>query len=48
MNFIMEITFLLEWPGIGELNYNVINTTIVPATYELNAWKVEISIFNYL
>lgn len=30
-------SFLLEWPGIGELKYNVIDTTIVPATYELNA-----------
>lgn len=30
-------TFLLEWPDVGELNYSVINTTIVPATYELNA-----------
>ena len=25
---------ILEWPGIGELNYTVINSTIVPATYE--------------
>lgn len=30
-------TFILEWPGIGELNYTVTNTTIVPATYILNA-----------
>lgn len=30
-------TFLLEWPGIGELNYTVINTTIVPASYILDA-----------
>ena len=30
-------TILLEWPGIGELNYTVVNTTIVPAEYELNA-----------
>lgn len=30
-------TFLLEWPGIGELNYSVTNTEIVPAEYELNA-----------
>lgn len=29
-------TFLLEWPGIGELKYSVINTNIVPATYEIN------------
>ena len=30
-------TLLLEWPGIGELDYTVVNSTIVPATYELNA-----------
>lgn len=30
-------TLILEWPGIGELTYNVINSKIVPATYELNA-----------
>lgn len=30
-------TFILEWPGIGELTYTVVNSTIVPATYELNA-----------
>lgn len=30
-------TLLLEWPGIGELNYTVINSTIVPAEYNLNA-----------
>ena len=30
-------TILLEWPGIGELNYKVVNSTIVPATYSLNA-----------
>lgn len=29
--------FILEWPGVGELNYTVINTTIVPATYILDA-----------
>ncbi len=28
--------FILEWPGIGELEYSVVNTTIVPATYQLN------------
>ena len=27
-------TFMLEWPGIGELKYNVVNSTIVPATYD--------------
>lgn len=30
-------TFLLEWPGIGELKYSVVSTQIVPATYQLNA-----------
>jgi LPXTG-site transpeptidase (sortase) family protein len=30
-------TILLEWPGIGELKYTVSNSTIVPATYNLNA-----------
>ena len=30
-------SFLIEWPGIGELKYGVVNTTIVPASYELNA-----------
>ena len=30
-------TFLLEWPGIGELKYRVFDTEIVPATYDLNA-----------
>jgi len=28
-------SFLVEWPGIGELNYTVVNTTIVPAAYEI-------------
>lgn len=28
---------ILEWPGIGEVTYNVINSTIVPAEYVLNA-----------
>ncbi len=28
---------LLEWPGIGEVTYTVINQTIVPATYDLQA-----------
>ena len=27
---------LLEWPGIGELTYNVVNTTIVPETADVN------------
>lgn len=26
----------LEWPGIGEVKYTVINKTVVPATYKLN------------
>lgn len=30
-------SLLLEWPGIGELNYTVINSTIVPAEYRLTA-----------
>ena len=30
-------TFLLEWPGVGELNYSVVNTAIVPADYQINA-----------
>lgn len=28
-------TFLLEWPGVGELNYSVVNTKIVPAESDL-------------
>lgn len=30
-------SFILEWPGVGELEYTVVNKTIVPATYKLNA-----------
>lgn len=30
-------TLVLEWPGIGEINYKVIGSTIVPATYQLDA-----------
>lgn len=30
-------TIILEWPGIGELNYTVLNSTIVPASYKINA-----------
>lgn len=30
-------SLILEWPGIGEANYNVVDTTIVPATYQLSA-----------
>lgn len=29
-------TFMLEWPGVGELKYNVVNYSIVPASYELS------------
>ena len=29
-------TYMLEWPGLGELTYKVVNTQIVPAEYELN------------
>ena len=29
-------TIVLEWPGIGEITYKVINKTIVPATYHLH------------
>ena len=29
-------SLLLEWPGIGELTYNVVNTTIVPETADVN------------
>lgn len=28
---------ILEWPGIGELQYSVVNTSIVPAEYQLTA-----------
>ena len=29
-------TVTLEWPEIGEVNYTVVNQTIVPATYKLS------------
>ena len=29
-------TFILEWPGIGELKYKVTDTKIVPATYDFS------------
>ena len=38
-------TFILEWPGIGELNYSVINSTIVPATYKLDAKENGTSVY---
>ena len=28
---------ILEWPGVGEVNYTVKNTTIVPENYDLKA-----------
>ncbi len=28
---------LLEWPGTGEITYNVIDSKVVPATYQLEA-----------
>ena len=34
----------LEWPGIGEVNYSVINKTIVPATYHLEQDKTKNSV----
>lgn len=27
----------MEWPGIGEVVYNVVDSTVVPASYQLNA-----------
>lgn len=30
-------TFVLEWPGIGEVKYTVVDTKVVPAEYNLNA-----------
>lgn len=27
-------TFMLEWPGVGELKYKVVDSKIVPATYD--------------
>ena len=32
-------TLLLEWPGIGEINYTVTNKSIVPATYSASNFK---------
>ena len=32
-------TLLLEWPGIGEINYTVTNKSIVPATYSTSNFK---------
>lgn len=29
-------SFLLEWPRVGEINYTVLNSTIVEPTYEIN------------
>ena len=30
-------TLMLEWPEIGEFKYTVVNSTVVPATYQLDA-----------
>lgn len=29
-------TFILEWPGVGELNYTVVNSTIVPGNSQMS------------
>lgn len=29
-------TVILEWPGIGEINYTITNSTIVPETYRMD------------
>ena len=30
-------TLVLEWPGIGEIKYTVVDSKVVPAEYKLNA-----------
>ncbi|MBR0271096.1 MAG: class E sortase [Methanobrevibacter sp.] len=35
----------LEWPGVGEVNYTVINSSIVPATYHLSTTESSDHIF---
>lgn len=30
---------VLQWPGIGEVNYTVTNKTVVPETYKLTAYQ---------
>lgn len=35
----------LEWPGIGEVKYKVINKTVVPASYQLSTNKTGNHIF---
>lgn len=39
-------TFILEWPGIGEVKYSVVSSKVVPANYKLNA--LEGSNYSYL
>jgi sortase A len=29
-------TIILEWPGVGEVNYTITNSTIVPETHRMN------------
>jgi len=36
---------LLEWPGIGELKYTVVNSMIVPADYKLTAVEGENNLY---
>lgn len=38
-------SLLLEWPGVGEINYTVTNTTIVPATYSAANFKGENTLY---
>lgn len=36
---------ILEWPGIGEITYTVVSSTIVPATYQLDAQEGGTSLY---
>ncbi|MBE6499539.1 MAG: sortase [Methanobrevibacter thaueri] len=36
----LKDTFIVEWPGIGELNYSVVNTTVVPANHNMEFSKM--------
>ena len=38
-------SLLLEWPGVGELNYTVINSSVVPATYSADLFVGENTIY---
>ena len=38
-------SLLLEWPGIGEINYTVINSSIVPATYSASNFVGDNSLY---